>query len=85
MVAAADGLEVPPHPCLVGDDAGVFGVCFPVPTVGAGGVVDGSSRDVDKRLVVGFEDADQERGTAAVQVGRPEDLTPRGESQNVGD
>jgi hypothetical protein len=42
----------------------VFGVCFAVASVGAGGVVEGSSLDVDQGLVVGFEQADQESGAA---------------------
>jgi hypothetical protein len=31
LVAAADWLQVPPHPGLVGDDCRVSGVCFPSP------------------------------------------------------
>jgi hypothetical protein len=38
---------------VVRDDCRVFGVGFSVPAVGAGGVIDGSSGDVEQRLIVG--------------------------------
>ncbi|GKV71209.1 hypothetical protein NCCP2145_05900 [Pseudarthrobacter sp. NCCP-2145] len=85
MVAAADGLQIPSHPGLVGDDCRVFGVCFAVAPVSAGGVVDGSSWDVDQGLVLGFEQADQQRGPASVQVGGPEDLPACREVRHFGE
>ena len=66
-------MQVAAHAGLVGDDRSVLRISLPVAAVARRGVVNGAARDVKQLLVVFDEYGDQQRRTAGVEIGGPED------------
>lgn len=52
LVPLLQGLQVPAHPCLVGDDVGVLCIGLAVPAVATGSVMDGSARQGCRAVAV---------------------------------
>lgn len=59
LVPLLQRLQVPAHPCLIGDDVGVLRIGLAVPAVATGSVVDGSAGDVEQSLSVAGQEGDQ--------------------------
>lgn len=77
--------QVAAHARLVGDDEGVLGVALSVAPVGAGGVVDGASGDVEDLLTVVGHQRDHQRGPARVEIDRPGHRVAVAQLQHIGD
>nr|WP_268933960.1 hypothetical protein [Sinomonas notoginsengisoli] len=83
--SARDRLQVAAHPGLVCDDPGVLRVGLALAAVDPCGMVHGPSRDVEDRLAMREEGADQQRRPSLVQVRGPVDLPVPGQGKDVGD
>lgn len=83
LAGLLQGLQVAAHPGLVGDDVGVPCVGLPIAPVGTGGVVHGAARDVEQLLPVADQQGDPQRGSAGVQVDRPDHRVAVGQFQYV--
>lgn len=52
LITIANGLEVGAHPCLIGDDSGIFRVCLSITAVGRSRMVNDSARNIEQLLAV---------------------------------